>query len=320
MKRSLASLSVIFVLSMAAAIDAKELKITLAGYSAGGVSNAMGQAVGAAIVKDNPGAVFSYEPGQGGANEIKVSRGETELGLSSSILMGPALNGEEPFKQKLPNLRALSFLHTNDMIMIIDGRSGLQSVEDLKTKQVRIGTHQKNSFMELGTRKFLAAYGITYEDIEKRGGKVFFGPFSRLIDQMRDRKIDAFVEPIPTPTSILIDASATIKLIVPPIAESIVKSEIEKFGFQPIVIKKETYPFMMKDLNTYGVDNILIASAEMPEDTAYSIVKSMYDHLDDLRKVGYMRQLTPEKMAMVGAGIPLHPGAQKFYKEIGVLK
>ncbi|MHB8763825.1 MAG: TAXI family TRAP transporter solute-binding subunit [Deferrisomatales bacterium] len=300
---------------------AKELKLTLAGYSAAGIASAMGQAVGAAVIKQNPGTVFNYEPGQGGANEIKVSRGDTELGLSSSILMGPALKGQEPFKEKLDNLRALSFLHTNDMMVVLDGRSGIQSIEDFKTKPVRIGVGSKHSFMEITARLYLEMNGITYEDIEKRGGKAYFmQKMATRVDQLRDRQLDAIVEPLPTPASILIDASSTIELRVPPVGKDIIAKAVNDYGFRPITIPKSAYPFLKEDLPTFAVDNIMICSAQMSNELAYAIVKAMYDNLEDLKKVGYMKHLTPDQMPLVGRGIPLHPGAEKFYREVGALK
>lgn len=318
--RALVGIAALFTATWGTA-HGEELRITLAGYSPAGIASAMGQAVGAAIVKEHPGTIFNYEPGQGGANEIKVSRGETELGLSSSILLRPALRGEEPFPQKLENLRALSFLHTNDMMVVLDARSGIQSVEEFKTKPVRIGVGSKNSFMELTSRRFLEMYGVTYDSIDKNGGKAYFmQKMATRVDQLRDRQLDAIVEPLPTPASILIDASATLELIVPKISQEVVDKAINEYGFRPMTISKSAYPFLKEDLSTFAVDNIMICSSAMSDQLAYNIVKAMHDNLKDLQKVGYMKQLTPEEMPKVGKGVPLHPGAEKFYREAGLLK
>lgn len=297
------------------------LKLTLAGYSSGGASAAVGEAIGGAIGRSVPGTVFNYEPGQSGANEIKVSHGETQLGLSSSLLVDAATNGRDPYKERYTNLRALAFLHTSDMQFLIDKKSGLQSVEDFKVKPVRLATNTKNSFMELLVRESLKSYGITYEDIEKRGGKVYFTNINTALEQMRNRQLDTITMGTLTPTTLFIDVATTLDLGLLPMSKEAIEKTNQAIGSRTIKIPKGAYPFLKEDMDSTGIDNILIVSTDMPDDTAYAITKALYDNMDYLYKVSdTLKQLTKENMASVGRGVILHPGAEKFYKEIGLLK
>lgn len=298
------------------------LRITLAGYSAGGSSSAIGEAIGGAINRSIPGTVFNYEPGQSGGNEIKVSQGDTELGLSSSLMVDAASKGNDPYKKQYRNLRAIAFLHTSDVQIIVDKRSGITSIEDFKTKPVRISVDTKNSFMEIAVRAVLNAYGITYEDIEKRGGKVIFSSSTQALEQMRNRQLDARVNASPTPSSLFVDAATTMDLESMPISQEVIEKVNQQIGTRTVVIPKNAYPFLKADQQTVGIDNILIASTEMSEDRAYAITKALYENLDYLGTASstLKKQMTKDSIAVVGRDVSLHTGSEKFYKEIGLIK
>jgi len=200
------------------------IKITMAGYSAGGVASAIGEAIGEAVRKDHPGSIYNYEPGKGGGNEIKVNKGDTEIGLSSSVLVRPALEGKDPYTEPLKNITALAYIFSNEMLLISDKRSGINTLEDFKTKPVRIANNTKNSMMELGARAYLESIGSSYEEIEKRGGKVYFGNASQRAEMIRNRQIDMIVEASPTPTSRWIELATTVDLQLIPLG----KAEVEK--------------------------------------------------------------------------------------------
>lgn len=298
------------------------LRITLAGYSAGGSSSAIGEAIGGAINRNIPGTVFNYEPGQSGANEIKVSQGDTQLGLSSSLMVDAASKGNDPYKKEYKNLRAIAFLHTSDVQVIVDRRSGIRSIEDFKTKPVRISVDTKNSFMEIAVRAVLNAYGITYEDIEQRGGKVNFSSSTQALEQMRNRQLDARVNASPTPSSLFVDAATTMDLDSLPISEEVIEKVNKQIGTRTVTIPKKAYPFLKDDQQTVGIDNILIASTEMPDERAYAITKALYDNLDYLGTASstLKKQMTKDSVAVVGRDVSLHSGSEKFYKDIGLLK
>lgn len=297
------------------------LKVTLAGYSPGGASAAVGQAIGKAIVATVPGTVFSYEPGLSGANEIKVSRGETTIGLSSSILVRAAAAGEAPYREKYENLRAIAFLHTSDVQFIVDRRSGITSLSDVLSRPVRIATNTKNSFMEITVRAALQAMGASYEDIERRGGKVFFTTINAALDQMRNRQVDVIMMATLSPTTLFIDASTTLDLAIFALDDELIRRTNDLIGSRAVVIAKETYPFQAADLKSVGMDNILITRAELPDDVAYAIAEALYDNLEAMQGAAVvLKQMTRQNMADVGRGVRLHPGAERFYRGAGVLK
>ena len=95
----------------------------------------------------------------------------------------------------------------------------------------------------------------------------------------------------------------------------------QAIGTRSVTIPKSTYPFLKEDQQSVGIDNILIASSEMSNDTAYAIAKALYDNLSYMYTASAtLKQMTKANMVLVGKGVQLHPGAEKFYREVGLIK
>ena len=307
---------------LAASADKKlaPVKVTLAGGSVGGSWSAIGEAIGEAIRKVAPGSSYGYQPGQDGANAITVASGQTELGFVFSVMAKAAYDGTPPYKQKLPDLRAIGTFGPLIYQTIATEKSGIKTYNDMKNRPVILCVNTKDSTQETMARALLQEHGITYADIEKNGGKVLYLSSSAALDLMKNGRADVRIGMEIAPEAKLAEAATTTKMVMVQPEAAAIKNVISKFPVLPVTIKANTYAFQTADLPTFEVPVTLIASKNLPDDVAYTVTKALVEQLDYLKTVvpSQLAKDTPESIAKTS--IPLHPGAEKYYKEKGLLK
>jgi uncharacterized protein len=302
---------------------AKPLKVTMAGYSVGGSSAVVGECIGDAIKRTVPGSAYTYEPGQSGANEVTVATGKTELGLSHVWTTKAAMEGKEFYKQSYPNLRVVAYLHDTYASWALRKDAGITAIEQIKEKKFPFiaGVNTKNSLMEALPRYGFEAYGMSYADVESWGGKIHFLASNPTFDLMRNKRAHGFLGSITPPYAAINELATTVDLIWLPMSDQAIDFVARKMGGgKKAMILKEWYPkFMTKDVPTVGVPNVLITRAEVPEEDVYWMTKAIYDNLDTIHKASVqLAPMTRETMAREIGTLPLHPGAERFYKEAGV--
>jgi TRAP transporter TAXI family solute receptor len=298
------------------------LKITMAGYSVGGASAVVGEAVGQALKRSIPGSAFTYEPGRSGANEVTVATGKTELGLSHVWTTKAAMTAGEFYKQKYPNLRVITYLHETAVCMLFRKDAGINSLDEIKSKKFGLiaGVNTKHSLMETSARYTLEAYGVSFDDVESWGGKIHYLSSRPTFDLIRNKKANAFASCITPPYGAINELATTVDLVMLPMSAEAISYVAKKMGGGGIYIhQKKDYPKVLtEDVPAVGLPNIIITRAEVPEDQIYWITRSIYENLSSIKRAA--RQLGPmdkTTMATRIGSLPLHPGAKKFYREIG---
>ncbi|GAB6173982.1 TAXI family TRAP transporter solute-binding subunit [Paradesulfitobacterium aromaticivorans] len=305
---------------LAGADKISPVKVTLAGGSVGGSWSAIGEAIGEAIRQVAPGSSFGYQPGQDGANAITVATGQTELGFVFSVMAKAAYEGNPPYKQKLPDLRAIGTFGPLIYQTIATEKSGIKTYADMKNRPVILCVNTKDSTQETLSKALLQEHGITYADIEKNGGKILYLSSSAALDLMKNGRADARIGMEIAPEAKLAEAATTTKMIMVQPDAVAIKNIISKFPVLPVTIKANTYNFQRADLSTFEVPVTLVAGKNLPDNVAYAVTKGLVEQLDYLKTVvpSQMSKDTPESIAKTS--IPLHPGAEKYYKEKGLLK
>ncbi len=295
--------------------------MTLVGASPGGAWSAIGEALTDELRKGIPGSAFTLEPGQDGANAARVQKGGVELGLVHSSIALAALNGTTPFDQRQPDVRAVMLIYADAPFhFIVDRRSGVTSLEQLREQRVplRLSVNTRGSLMELATLTTLEAYGLGYDDIREAGGSVQFRPFTPSYEAMGRGRIDAIGGTVQVPSRHAVEAGRRITLDVLPLSPEAVRFANERLGTDPVTIPADAYAFLDHDVPTFAGRVILITHADVPADQVYRITQILHDELDQVRRAHRsLSALTPETMPDVG-GVPLHPGAERFYREMGV--
>jgi uncharacterized protein len=248
-------------------------------------------------------------------NCLLVGRGKVELALIMADTGWDAYQGRAQFKEKIP-LRTVAVLYPNNMHVVTVEGKGIEKVTDLKGK--RVSTGAPGSGTEVMGQRVIEAYGL---DPNKDMTRDKLG-VSESAGALKDGKIDAFFWVGGLPTAAVTDLGATpgIKMKLIGHADALSKMR-EKYG--PLYIKgtipAKTYPGQSVDIPITVVWNLLVCNENMKESLVYDILKTLFDHKQEL--VASHREasnLSLEPQAAGGSPIPFHPGAIRYFTEKGL--
>jgi len=280
----------------------------------GGSWYPLGGAIGEAIQKEIPGVTMSVAPGGGMANVEALEFGKCDIGFSNSSSAVDGLYGRPPFKKKMENMRQLANLYPQYFQMVVREDSGIKSVADLKGKAICPGP--KGHTGELLAQQVLEVYGLSYKDM----AKVHHVGYSDSVALMKDGHAHAYILGTTIPASSIIDLAADRKIRLISIPDDKIKA-LQKLnaGYLKRIIPKGTYPGVDYDVPSVGYFTHLVISAKLPDDLVYKITKTLANNLPRFAEVVKdMQGVTPKDLAL-DIGVPFHPGALKYFKEIGAL-
>lgn len=294
-------------------------QITFLGGSVGGLWGIISEGVSESIRRSFPNYRVTTEPGKDGPNQVMVSRGQVEFALASDTITLYALDGKGPFKNKLGNLRLVSVMNpTSAVQFFIKARTGIKSFEDIKERKypLRICVNRQGTVMEALSQKVLESYGISFEDIEKWGGKVHKIPGPEAVSMWDAGQMDCIVEVSQFPLSRFYELGQKSDILLLPVGEKQRELINAEMGTTSIKIPANSYFFQPEDVYTVNSQLVVITSAEQPDENVADILTAITKNLDYLHKVhANLRGLNPEIM-QDNARIPLHPAARKFYEEL----
>jgi uncharacterized protein len=302
-------------LAFAAVAGAQNISIATGGT--GGVYYPMGGGLAAVLSKYVPGMEATAEVTGGSVDNLKlIGTGKPYIGFTMADAGLDALKGEEKFKGHKVPLRTLMVLYPNRMhIVTVEGR-GINKLADLKGKHISTGS--PGSATEVMAFRILEAAGI---DKDKDVKRERLGA-AESVNAIKDNKIDAFFWVGGLPTAAVTDLANTpgnkIKMID---HAQVVAKMNQKYGqlYVEDTIPKSTYRGMETDNKQATVMNLLVASANMDDKTAYNIVKAVFDHKADLVAVHKEAlNFKLENQSKSATPIPYHPGAMKYFAEHGI--
>jgi TRAP transporter TAXI family solute receptor len=289
----------------------QELAISTA--SSGGAWAGMAEV----IKKSVPGVQARVQTTGGGVENVKlVHEGKTEIGITISYLAYNGYNGIDPYKSKMQNIRTLcSGLSTGVMQVVVPANSKIKSLADLKGKKVAVGPAGGGALTVLSD--IFQEYGFKMSNITPS-----YVAYDEGVTMMTDGHIDAAVvyAAVPTP-AVKTLATGTHAFRMLELEEKTQKTLLSKYPYYvPVTIIKDVYG-TGSDIRVVGTPNIVIIYSKLPNDLVYMITKAFFEpaNLEMIRNSHpSARVLTLEKAAV--APVPFHPGAEKFYREKGVLK
>jgi len=251
------------------------------------------------------------------SNINAIVSGDIQFGIAQSDRQYQAVNGLAEWKEEGPqkDLRAVFSLYTESVTLVAGSNSGITSIHDLRGKRVDIGLPGS------GTRQnaidILDAAGIEWEkDMEVHEEKL-----DDRIKMLMHSDVDAFYHTVGHPSQAIKSATFSVRGIrfIPPV--NIEKILSENPYYSKSVIPKELYPLAdnMKDVETIGVKATFLTSAKVPDDIVYAVTKAVFDDLESLGYYNHLFKRTVRKENMLdGLTAPIHPGALRFYQEIGL--
>jgi len=244
-------------------------------------------------------------------NLIQSGKGEIAFVLGDSVKYGWEGNAEAGFQSKLDNLRGIAGIYPNYVHIVASKSSNINSIEDLKGKRVSVGAPKSGT--ELQARAILKAAGMSYEDL----GKVEYLPFGQSVELIKNRQIDATVQSAGLGVASIKDLANSVEVVIVEIPESL----IEKLGapYVSATIPANTYQGVAQDTKTAGIVNFLITSQKVSDQTAYDMTKNLFENLPALVATHSAAKNINIDKALTGMPVPLHPGAEKYYKEKGIV-
>ena len=238
--------------------------------------------------------------------------GELAVALGDSV--ADAWNGVQDagFKAPLKKLRAIAGTYPNYIQIVASKESGITTLEDLKNKRISVGAPKSGT--ELNARAIFKAAGLSYEDM----GKVEFLPYAESVELIKNRQLDATLQSSGLGMAAIRDLAATLPITFVAIPADIT-AKIDNAAYQGAVIPAGTYDGQDSDVATVAITNILVSHDGVTDEVAYQMTKLMFDNLDRLGNAHSAAKDIKLQGAAKGLPIPLHPGAERFYKEAGAL-
>jgi len=307
----------------AGAALAAPLKITLAGGSVGGAWSTMGTAIGETIRLESPGSSFTYEPGVDAANVQLVSTGRVQLGITHAQMALRGIKGDEPFKAKTTDIKAIALLDPQAAVQIlVRADSKISSLADIKNNKmpVRVAFNKRGTMMAVAGEEVFKAAGIAVADIPKWGGRVDYVDYNTGLAQLKDGKTDLVLNMLAFPSAQVKNMARDVEMKLIGLDKAVIDKLSADVGTKPVTVPAGAYPFNQQAVETVTGIVVLVASDKMSEEEAATIAKGLVDHY------GYLEKAYPPFSRMGAKALPdvapltLHPGAAKAYKAAGLLK
>jgi len=290
--------------------------ITILGGQVGGSWNPWASAMAVVFTKTIPGYSFSSGAGTGSPENIRrLNRGEIETGFGFASDLYESWRGGGTFKKELRNTRALTNLFANVCQILVHANSDIKTVQDLVGKKVAMGG--PNSGAALTGELYFKCIGI-YDKITP----VFLGG-SKAIDALGDRQVQAFNWHVNVGHSTIVRAASTfgIRLLE---TDSGAKQcgFYKKYSyFSPTVIPAGAYKGIDKPVPTFKQSTVWTAHKDTDPQLVYDMLTQMYSPKNKdffTQSIGKVFLQMTKEAALGGITIPLHPGAERFWKEQGV--
>ena len=246
-------------------------------------------------------------------NLLQAGRGEVAFTLGDSLNEAWKGNEEAGFKAPLKKLRTIAAIYPNYIQIVAAADSGIKTLADLKGKRISVGAPKSGT--ELNARDIFRGAGMTYKDF----GKVEYLPFGESVELMKNRQLDATLISAGLGVAAVRDLATSVKIIIVPIPPEAV-AKIGEAAYQPGTIPAKTYENQNDAVPSVAVQNFLVTHEGVAADTVYTMTKSMFDNLDQMVAAHAAAKAISKESAAKGSPVPLHPGAEKYYREAGLLK
>lgn len=263
---------------------------------------------------DKDGIRVQVLPGAGIANVKAVQSGRADFGFGNSISTVDGVAGRPPFDEKATNVCNVATLYPQYFQIVANADAGINSVADLKGKSIAV--QPRGNTAEFISQQILEVYGLKYDDM----ARVSYVSYTDAVSLMKDNNAQAFTLGTTVPASSIMDLASArdIKLI------EVSDDKFEAMralnpGYTKLTIKAGSYPKQDKDVQAVGYATHVIARCDLDEDIVYKVTKGLAENNADLTAIVRVMQDTDVKVMATDIGVPLHKGAERFYKEKGAM-
>lgn len=329
---NLIMLTLIFItFSLNSAFAIEKIDILAVSASPGGSWYSIMGGMAEIIKQEEPNITIKTTPGGSFANILRVASNEAQLGFTFPFWITQALDysGDYATKPKIEEgtlltlaggfgSSPLQFAITIDLAEKYE----IETVKDLIDKKVPmiIAVNMPGSHEPWALEKIFEFYGATLKDVESWGGKIQYGGYTNSVQLMKDGHANVLLLDINPPAAPFIEVLVSKKLKFIPLTQDAIDYMVEKQGHVYTVIPAGTYEGQNVDIPTATMLTILITNDKMPEEVAYSIVKILAKNKEKLQKLSVALEVFNPETAWENLIAPLHPGAERAYRELGYMK
>jgi len=304
--------ALIFAALLCGAAGAQAQQVKLMTGPQGGSWYPLGGAI--SNIADRAGIKVQVLPGAGIANVLAVNRSRADMGFGNSISTVDGVAGRAPFEQPTKNVCNVATLYPQYFQVVANADANINSLADLKGKPIAV--QPRGNTAEFITQQALQVYGMGYKDMSR----ISHVSYSDAVSLMKDNNAQAFTLGTTVPASSIMDLASArdIKIVSIPEDKFQAMRKLNP-GYTKLVIPANSYPKQTTPVPTIGYATHLIARCDLDAEVVYKVLKGMVENKADLVAIANaMAGLTPKLMAE-DIGVPLHKGAQRYYKEVGAL-
>lgn len=244
-----------------------------------------------------------------------IGKKEAELAIVQNDMTDYAYNGTETFKDgKIENVRAVATLYPEVIQIVVSTDSNINTLQDIKGKKFSVGA--PGSGVEANARQLLEVMGMSYGDFTAN-----YLSFSESADSFKDKHIDGFLFTSGIPNAAIQDISTTSSLKFVSIPDNVIQQLTSQYPFfTEYIIPAGTYKGQDAVVKTIAVKATLVAGSEVSEQVIYDLTKALFENQPELAQANAKGAELNINEAVKGISVPFHPGAEKYYKEKGILK
>ncbi len=257
--------------------------------------------------------VTAQSTGASAENLRLISKGDAEFAIVQNDVMDYAYKGIDLFAgEKVSGLATIGTLYPEVVQIAATKESGIKSVADLKGKRVSVG--DLGSGVEFNAKQILEGYGMTFDDIKKSNLS-----FKESGDGLQNGQLDACFVTAGVPNAALQELAISAGLVLVPVTGAEADAICAKYGYYTkTTIPGGTYKGADEDVPALAIKATLAVSESLSEDIVYNITKAMFENTSELALSHAKGKEISAEAAITGVSVPFHPGAVKYYKEIGL--
>lgn len=257
--------------------------------------------------------VTAQATGASAENLRLINKGEAEYAIVQNDVMDYAFNGTDLFAgEKLDNIMTIGTLYPEVVQIAVSKDSGIKSIADFKGKRISVG--DAGSGVEFNAKQIMEGYGLTFNDIKKSNLS-----FKESAEGIQNGTLDGCFITAGVPNAALQELAFTAGLVLIPVDGEAAKKICEKYNYYTqTIIPGETYKGTDSDTPALAIKATLAVNSKLDEEIVYQMTKALFENLDELAAVHAKGKEVSAKEAVTGVSVPFHPGAKKYFKEIGL--
>ena len=290
--------------------------ITFGAATVGGVWYTLAGAMGDEMSNVFPDSSVTVVEGGSTANLLGLGDGTFDVAYSNGEAISEANEGTGEFDEPINNFSTIATLYPNPLHIVARADSDIYTIEDLKGKKVSPGI--KGYSGEITFQRILDIAGMSYDDL---GGIEYIGT-EDAANLLRDNHIDAWVGVLAPPAATWEEFDTTVGMRLIPLDDEVVdEMYAQNSGYLPFTIEESTYPNQDEDAQTVAPFTVMLVNNDtLSEDDVYELTKMVVENNDAWATVTSTLDNFDAEYTIENSVGEMHPGAEKYYKEIGVME